>query len=100
MEEHLEYTRADDQRITEMYALMPIMDKKIDDMVQSMRVCQSNCTGSKSGFNRRLTKVEKIIENNNFVRSWKDAVFSKSTAVVIFIIAVVDFTFKFILWEK
>ena len=96
MEEHLEYTRKDDQRITEMYALMPVMNQKIDDLAGSIKACQGNCMGNRSGFNKRLKIVEEKIKGDRVIQSWKDAIFSKSTAIVLFIIAAVDFVLRFI----
>jgi hypothetical protein len=100
MEEHLEYTRADDQRITRMETLMVTMDKKIDTLGDSIKICQNNCVGNRSGYSKRLKSIEDRIRGETFVKSWKDALFSKSTAIVLFIIAVVDFVSRLIPWGR
>jgi hypothetical protein len=100
MEEHLEYTRADDQRITRMETLMLNMNDKIDTISESINACQNNCGGNRSVFNKRLKIVEEKLKGEAFVKSWKEALFSKTTAVVLFLIAIVDFGFRFVAWGK
>lgn len=100
MEEHLEYTRADDQRITRMETLMVTMDGKFDTLFESIKNCQNNCGGRRSNFDKRLKLIEDKVKGEAVVRSWKDAIFSKTTVVVLFVIGVVDFGLRFVPWGK
>lgn len=58
MAEHLEFTRDDAERMTRMETLLKGMDEKMDNLVASIGACQTNCSGRRDRFDKRLCAVE------------------------------------------
>jgi hypothetical protein len=47
-----------------------------------------------------LQKLKDCASTEKGVQTWKDAVFSKSTAIVVFVIAIIDAAIRFSPWGK
>jgi hypothetical protein len=90
----IDFTRDDADRITRMETLLIDMNQKIDKINTNFGGCQSNCSGSRGKYDKRLKIVEDFVKGNKIVQSWKDAIFSKTTVVVGCLIAIVDFSFR------
>jgi hypothetical protein len=58
MVEHLDFTRADSDRITRMETLLIGMDQKMDDLTNSVKCCQTNCGTRRAGVDKRVKDLE------------------------------------------
>lgn len=58
MVEHLDFTRADSDRITRMETLLIGMDQKMDDLTNSVKCCQTNCGTRRAGVDKRVKTLE------------------------------------------
>jgi hypothetical protein len=76
------------------------MDQKIDTLTTSMATFQTNCGGNRQKYNVRLKVVEDYVKDIGVIQTWKSVIFSKTTAVVLFLIALVDFVARFLPWGK
>ena len=58
MAEHLDFTRADADRITRMETLLIGMDQKIDELTASIQTCQINCGLRRTEVGKRVKELE------------------------------------------